>query len=77
MKKVKVYMKSGNLVKFNADELNIKRDSSGKVKEIEWRNPINTNNGYLVTIDTSNIEAIVVDFTGKDAKNKTLANTLK
>lgn len=61
MKKVKVYMKSGNLVKFNAEDIKVDIDMRGSVRRLDWKNSERIKYGILKMLDVKNIEAIVVD----------------
>lgn len=61
MKKVKVYMKSGNLVKFNAEDVEVKFDRSGVFRELRWKESKYAKYGILKMLDINNIEAIVID----------------
>lgn len=53
-----IYLKSGRVLKFDADEIKITPDSNGGYRKVEWTH-CKMPSRKLVTVDVTQIEAIV------------------
>lgn len=59
MQKIRVYMKSGNIITFECEELSVKKDGFGVIIELNWKN--GDSKLRLIQMDLSKIEGITTE----------------